>query len=94
LINAQKNWRANESKSAANASSLPAGASGASRQGGQTIWQLTKVKEAKEAQAKAIYDKFASPGPLSTSWSSEKQREIYKTLKKEIRDITDRIAKA
>lgn len=57
-----------------------------------TIFALKAQKEAKEELAKQIKNRFCSDVAMGESWSDQEQHKKYRTLQKEIKQITERMA--
>jgi len=59
-----------------------------------SVYSLQKALDAKRAMADEIFNQHATQGPLSTDWSSEAKRLEYVQIKKDIKELNARIAKA
>jgi len=80
LLNAFKNWRAKASQ--AQSGSKPS----------QSVYSITKVIEAKKEQADGLKARWAVETGLDTTWSSEKAKADYRELKKEIKELNQKLA--
>jgi len=59
-----------------------------------SVYELTKALEVKQERAKALRDRHYTDGPMGGAWTSDKAREEYRGLTKEIQGIKERIEKA
>jgi hypothetical protein len=57
-----------------------------------TVFEITKVIEAKTKLADELKRKHASEGPLSTDWSPPEKRTEYLTIRGEIKQLTRQLA--
>ena len=57
-----------------------------------TIFALKAQKEAKEELARQIKNKHASEGPLGDTWDDPEQQKKYRTLRREIKELNERMA--
>lgn len=58
----------------------------------RTVWELTKIIEAKEKEAQKVKDGFSSDSPFGPQWSDESFRQDYIKLRKEIRSLNKEMA--
>jgi uncharacterized protein YdaU (DUF1376 family) len=80
LLNAFKNWRAKASQT--QSGSKPS----------QSVYSITKVIEAKKEQADGLKARWAVETGLDTTWSSEKAKADYRELKKEIKELNQKLS--
>ena len=80
LLNAFKNWRAKASQT--QPGSKPS----------QSVYSITKVIEAKKEQADGLKARWAVETGLDTTWSSDKAKADYRELKKEIKELSQKLA--
>jgi hypothetical protein len=57
-----------------------------------SIFEMKTVLEAKQKSAQDLKNAFASEGPLSTDWNNDEAKEKFKALRREIADLTRKIA--
>lgn len=79
-------------KHAENGNGLPRASTGSPRP--PTVFEMTKVLEAKESLAAGIRGKHCSDVAGGTSWDSEAKREEWRKIRSEIKELKERIAKA
>ena len=53
-----------------------------------SVYGLTKIIEAKRAQATDLFNQHATETGLSTTWTNERARLEYRELKAEIKQLT------
>lgn len=56
-----------------------------------TVFELTKVIEAKETLAKSIRGKFCSDVAMGQNWSDESKRQEFVNLKREVKELTQKL---
>ncbi len=57
-----------------------------------SVMDLKDIKEAKEQKASELKNKFCSEVATGNTWSSQRAREEYVTLRKSARELNDRIS--
>ena len=93
--NPMKSWSAALSNWKRNASTFnqhSGGSSLAQAQPVQTVFGLTKIIEAKQAQADGLKSRWAVETGLETTWSSEKAREDFVALRVQIKKLNQQLA--
>lgn len=59
----------------------------------KSVYELTKIIEAKESLAKSIRNKHTYEAASGVEWSNQEKRQEYRTLKAEIKTLTEQLAK-
>jgi hypothetical protein len=57
-----------------------------------SVHELRAVIEAKEQKAQALKNRYASEGPLSTDWSDDAKRKEFCQLRREIKELKEKLA--
>lgn len=58
----------------------------------RTVWELTKIMEAKEKEAQEIKNAHSFDSALGAQWDGDISRDEYCKLRREIRGINQEIA--
>lgn len=85
---AQANWRASQQ----DASGTVVGQPGEVPDKAKGTWELTKIMEAKEKEAKELKLKHCSETAMGSTWNNEEARVEFQKLKREINKINKQIA--
>lgn len=56
-----------------------------------SVYEITKIIEAKKEEAKGLFDRHASEGPLSTAWNNEDARDRFRAVKAEIKALNAKL---
>ncbi len=60
--------------------------------GTASVFELTKIIEAKKKLADDLRNRHATEGPLTTDWSSDEAKKNFSSLQRDIRELTGKIS--
>ena len=58
----------------------------------KTVWELTRMMEAKEKEAQALKNSSSSEVAMGTQWDSPELRQEYIRLRREVKSLNHQIA--
>lgn len=59
---------------------------------GKSVWELTKIIEAKEKKCKELKDSFCVEVAMGDQWSDESMRQQYGSIRRDIKELNHQLS--